>query len=79
MKTVTFKLDDSLSARLDEAARERSMTRSDLIRLSLEVYLGRGNEPLPGSFLALARDFIGCLEGPGDLSTDPDALKEFGK
>jgi hypothetical protein len=33
----------------------------------------------PISFLEAARDFIGCLEGPEDLSINPDYMKEYGQ
>jgi hypothetical protein len=79
MKTVTFKIDDSLSARVEAAAKERSMSKSDLLRLALELYLGGEAKPFPGSFLELAKDFVGCAEGPEDLSTNPDYLEGFGK
>ncbi|NJN49180.1 MAG: DUF2281 domain-containing protein [Alkalinema sp. RL_2_19] len=31
------------------------------------------------SFLAAADEFIGCLEGPGDLSTNPQYFEGFGQ
>jgi hypothetical protein len=34
-------------------------------------------EPL--SFLAAADELIGCLEGPGDLSTNPQYFEGFGQ
>ncbi len=34
--------------------------------------------PTPGSFLDLSYDLAGCLEGPGDLSTNPEHMEGFG-
>lgn len=31
------------------------------------------------SFLDAAREFIGCVEGPGDLSTNPRYMEGYGK
>lgn len=31
------------------------------------------------SFLDAAREFIGCAEGPGDLSTNPRYMEGYGK
>lgn len=31
------------------------------------------------SFLEAAREFIGCVEGPGDLSTNPKYMEGYGK
>jgi len=36
-------------------------------------------EPEPISFLEAAKDFIGCLEGPEDLSTNKDYMKGYGQ
>ena len=35
--------------------------------------------PTPGSFLDLSYDLAGCLEGPGDLSTNPEHMEGFGE
>jgi hypothetical protein len=31
------------------------------------------------SFLSLAGDLAGCVEGPADLSSNPDHLRDFGR
>jgi hypothetical protein len=33
----------------------------------------------PQSFLEVAGDLIGCLDGPGDLSTNPKYFESFGR
>jgi hypothetical protein len=35
--------------------------------------------PIEQSFLEAAGDLIGCLEGPGDLSTNPKYFEGFGQ
>ncbi len=37
------------------------------------------SEKPKNSFLEAAREFIGCVEGPGDLSTNPKYMEEYGK
>lgn len=41
--------------------------------------LGRATLTLPGSYLIRARDLVGCIEGPGDLSIHKRQLERFGK
>jgi hypothetical protein len=35
--------------------------------------------PRPGSCLERAGDLVGSVEGPGDLSTNPKYMEDFGK
>jgi Arc/MetJ-type ribon-helix-helix transcriptional regulator len=86
MKTVTVKLPLALSARLDRAAKRRGQTRSEVVREALQSLLGgpngNGNSSKvrqPQSALDLAGDLVGCIQGPGDLSTNRSYLDGFGK
>lgn len=80
MKTVTVKLPASLNARLNRAAKQRGQTKSDVVREALETALnGSGDVRRRRSALELAGDLVGCIEGPGDLSTNPKYLDGFGK
>ncbi|MDR9417339.1 hypothetical protein [Gracilimonas sp.] len=36
-------------------------------------------EPTPGSLLDRAKHLVGSVEGPGDLSTNPKYMEDFGK
>jgi len=78
MSTVSLKMPEELATRLAAAARRRGMTRSALVRDALESYLrrvGAGN----GSAADLARDLIGVVEGPRDLSERSKHMKGFGR
>jgi Arc/MetJ-type ribon-helix-helix transcriptional regulator len=75
MRTVSFKLPAELDEALDELARRRRASRSAVVREALEA-LTREGKP---SVVARAADLVGCLEGPGDLSTNPDYMKDFGR
>lgn len=79
MKTMSMKLPDSLFQRLIKAARLRSQSKSALVREAIETYLANGEPASSGSCLDLASDLIGNLDGPADLSTNPDHLKGFGQ
>ena len=65
-ESLTVKLSPRLAARLGATARKRGKTRSAVVREALENRLAR--EDL--SFLDLAWDYVGSIEGPGDLSTN---------
>ena len=78
MSTISLKMPEHLATRLAAAARRRGMTRSALVRDALESYLrrvGTGN----GSAADLARDLIGVVEGPRDLSQHSKHMKGFGR
>jgi hypothetical protein len=40
---------------------------------------GEAEEPAAPSFLSLAGDLAGCVEGPADLSSNPEHLRGFGR
>jgi hypothetical protein len=91
MKTVALELPDALDARLEAAAGERKIDKAQLVRVALETYLAGDpaatmgpeveaeRKPVPGSCLERAGDLVGCLEGPGDLSTNPKYMEGFGE
>ena len=79
MKTLSLKLPESLDQQLTVHARQRRTTKSALVREALTGYLHPKGTPRKGSFLDLAGDLIGSLEGPGDLSTNKDYLKDYGR
>ncbi len=65
-ESLTANLSPRRAVRLAATARKRGKTRSAVVREALENRLAR--EDL--SFLDLAWDFLGSIEGPGDLSTN---------
>jgi hypothetical protein len=80
MKIFSLKLPHQLAGRLAREARHRNQTKSDLVRAALEAYLDRtpNGRRHPLSAADLARDRIGCLEGPEDLATNPAHMEGFG-
>jgi hypothetical protein len=79
MSTVSLKIPPDLNRAVEELARSRGMSKSALIREALGRYLAAGARPAKGSFLALAKDYAGCVEGPPDLSSSPEHLEGYGE
>jgi metal-responsive CopG/Arc/MetJ family transcriptional regulator len=80
MKTLSLKLPASLRAKLERAAKQRGQSKSEIVRAALEEFLnGRRSGKQRPSALELAGDLVGCVEGPGDLSTNPKYMEGFGE
>lgn len=82
MKTISLKIPATLAARLDRAAEQRNESKSSLVRAALEQFFndaGASKPKPPVSALDLAGDVVGCVEGPGDLSTNAKYMDGFGE
>jgi metal-responsive CopG/Arc/MetJ family transcriptional regulator len=79
MKTISLKLPDDIDRELSSRAEKDGTTKSALIREAIEGYLSHGSGARKGSFLELAGDLIGCVEGPSDLSYNKTYFKNFGR
>lgn len=82
MRTISMKLAESLDRELADLAARRGVSKSSLIRdavTDLVVRERASDRPAAGSFLALAEDLAGCVEGPEDLSTNKDYLDGYGR
>jgi predicted DNA-binding protein len=83
MKTLSLKLPARLSARLERAAKKRGQSKSEIVRAAIEQFLNGVPLAPPAtqtiSALQLAGDLVGCVEGPGDLSTNPTYMEGFGE
>jgi hypothetical protein len=82
MKTMAFRLPDSLVAAIAAEAKQRRMSRSAVVRERLETYTARKPPRTAPSFRDLADDIVGSVSGdslPSDLSTrKKDYLKAWG-
>ena len=77
MQTISFKLPDDLLADLEREAKARHLTKSILVRRSLETALRRRHA---GSCFDLAQDLAGSLKGlPHDLAHNPKYMNGFGE
>ena len=78
MQTISLKLPEALLEELDREAKAKHMTRSTLIRKSLERTLHPQRGPV--SCYDLARDLAGSVKGmPADLAENNSYTDGFGK
>jgi Arc/MetJ-type ribon-helix-helix transcriptional regulator len=75
MRTVSFKLPQQLDEALNDLARERKASRSELVREAIEA-LAKGKR----RSVTVAVDELGVVvDGPADLSTNRKHLSGYGK
>jgi hypothetical protein len=80
MRTISLKLPDGLLAQLESEAKLRRVTKSQLVRDSLEGSLGAKSRAAAPSCYDLARDLAGSVEGlPEDLAENPRYMDGFGQ
>jgi hypothetical protein len=79
MKTIFLKLTEALLRKLEQSARNQGQSKSEVIRLALEQYLNGARPVRPGSALEAVLPWVGCVHGPGDLSTNPKYMEGFGE
>jgi hypothetical protein len=80
MQTISLKLPDDLLAELEREAKARRVTKSSLVRESLEMALRRKPGRRAGSCYDVACDLAGSLKGlPRDLASNPLYMEGFGE
>ena len=79
MKTLTVKVPEDLDLKLAATAARRGESKSDLIRTALELIVNANETITPNSCLDLAKDIVGSVEGPSDLSCNKEHLKGYGQ
>ena len=79
MKTLSLKLPSALDAQIAATAKRRGVSKSALVREALECFLANGRVVKRKSALDLLGDLCGCIEGPGDLSTNPEHMRGYGR
>jgi predicted transcriptional regulator len=80
MQTLSLKLPEDLLADLEREARARRVSKSALVRESLEAALRRRSRRGASSCYDLARDLAGTVKGlPRDLATNPAHMEGFGE
>jgi predicted transcriptional regulator len=80
MRSISVKLPDEIFAQLGREAKTRRVTKSRIVRESLEE--GLHAQPPAGavSCCDLARALAGTVKGlPKDLADNPEYMKGFGK
>jgi predicted transcriptional regulator len=80
MQTISLRLPDDLLARLSSEAKARRVTKSRLVRESLQKALQNPPPANTGSCYGLARDLAGAVKGlPKDLADNPKHMGGFGR
>ena len=79
MKTLTVKVPEKLDLKLAAVAAKRGESKSNLIRTAINSILNANETVTPSSCLDMAKDLVGSVEGPSDLSCNKKHLKGYGK
>jgi predicted DNA-binding protein len=80
MRTISLRLPDEILARLEAEAKARGVTKSSLVRESLEKALRKESSAGAVSCYDLARDLAGAIKGlPEDLVGKPKYMAGFGQ
>jgi Arc/MetJ-type ribon-helix-helix transcriptional regulator len=79
MKTISLKLTENLLRRLERTAQARGQSKSEVVRTALEQFLNGERSIAAGSALEAVLPWVGCCEGPGDLSTNRKYMAGFGE
>jgi hypothetical protein len=80
MRTISVKVPGEILAQLTRQAKARRVTKSTIIRDSLERSLREPRSPGELSCYDLARDLAGSVRGlPKDLADNPKYMDDFGR
>jgi hypothetical protein len=79
MKTVTVRVPEELELKLAAVAKKMGVTKSNLIRSAIEHIVKSGHAVTADSCLDSAKDLVGSVEGPMDLSHDKTHFAGFGQ
>ena len=80
MRTISLKLTEDLLADLEREAKARRVSKSALVRESVEAALRHRSRRGAASCYDLARDLAGTIKGlPRDLASNPKYMEGFGE
>ena len=80
MQTISLKFPEDLLAELEREAKARRVSKSVLVRESVEVLLRQRSRRGASSCYDLARDLAGTVRGlPRDLASNPKYMEGFGE
>lgn len=79
MKTLSVKVSAELDLKLSAIAARRRESKSTLIRAALDHIVKSSEAITPNSCLDLAKDLVGSVKGPSDLSHNKKYLKGYGR
>ncbi len=79
MKTLTVKVPEELDLKLAAVAKKIGESKSNLIRSAIEHIVTSSSTITANSCLDLAKDLVGSVEGPTDLSHNKKHLAGYGQ
>jgi len=79
MNTLSIKLPKILDEKLTTTAKKRKKTKAAVMLEALQEYLAKQEEENSLTAYDLAKEFIGCGEGPSDLSTNKKYMEGYGQ
>lgn len=79
MKAISLKLPDPLFHDLAQRAKTSASSQSEIIRTALAAYLQSDAQAQTASCADRAKRWTGLVQGPADLSTNPEHLRGFGQ
>jgi hypothetical protein len=80
MQTISLRLPDEIVEELDRAAKAQHVTKSALVRASIEKTLRPAQSAKAQSCYDLVSDLVGSIKGtPKDLATNPKYFEGFGE
>jgi predicted transcriptional regulator len=74
-ETLTVRLDDALAKALADEAERSSRPKGRIVAEALEAYFRRTRT----SALQALQQYVGCMTGPSDLSTNRKHLATLGR
>ena len=77
MKTLTVKVPKELDLKLAAVAAKRGESKSHLIRTTINSILNTNEAVNHNSCLDMAKDLVGSVEGPSDLSCNKKHLINY--
>ncbi len=79
MKAISLKLPDPLFHDLAQRAKASASSQSEIIRTALAAYLKSDPLAQTASCADRAKRWTGLVQGPADLSTNPEHMRGFGQ
>lgn len=79
MSTLSIKLPKVIDERLTATAERRKKAKTALVVEALREYLAKEDEEITVTAYDLAKDFLGCGEGPSDLSSNKKYMEGYGQ
>jgi len=79
MDTLTIKIPEALKTKLNRYAKQKGLSRSEIVRKALADFFSKGDVRLNGAFIDFSEDLAGSVEGPSELSTNKKYFDGYGQ